>query len=348
MLITLSLRESFSELLSYSIGLVLPIYYTFKALNNEDVGEEENIRAREKWLRYWMVFGSFLVFQVITNFFFSWFPFYYELKIIISILIVTPKINTLIYHLLSFYLVPFESSIDETIDEQLHMIYDLVVTKFGYPGRIIFSYLFDDNGKKPTRKRPKKKKSSPKLKTQDSQKKISPKLQMLKSANSQDKEEKEEEKEKEKAPKKEIKQKQEPEREPESEPESEPEQDQEPEKKQESEQELDKKIKPKARQRPRVIKKKSSEQEPEKKGKSPKARKIVKKRSTTPVKTRLRTKKTVTSKTPTRNNSATRKKLLQPKSKTEPKKKVTKRRNLSPSLEKRKQKIKTSGLTNKK
>ncbi|KAJ3437816.1 hva22-like protein k [Anaeramoeba flamelloides] len=338
MLITLSLRESFSELLSYSIGLVLPIYYTFKALNNDDVGEEENIRAREKWLRYWMVFGSFLVFQVIANFFLSWFPFYYELKIIISILIVTPKINTLVYHLLSFYLVPFEASIDETIDEQLHMIYDLVVTKFGYPGRIIFSYLFDDNGKKPTRKRPKKKKSSPKLKTQDSQKKISPKLQMLKSANSQDNEEKEEKEETEKTPKKEIKQKKEPEQEPEQEETNEPEQ----------EQEREKKIKPKTKQRPRIIKNKISEQEPEKKSKTPKTRKIVKKRSTTPVKTRLRTKKTVTSKTPTRNNSATRKKLLQPKSKTEPKKKVTKRRTMSPSLEKRKTKIKTSILTNKK
>ncbi|KAJ3427817.1 receptor expression-enhancing protein [Anaeramoeba flamelloides] len=184
MIITLSVRESFSELLSYSIGLVLPIYYTFKALNNDDVDDEENIRARQKWLRYWMVFGFFLVFQVITNFFFSWFPFYYEIKIILSILIVTPKINNILYHMISFYLVPFESNIDETIDGKLHDIYELVVTKFGYPGRIIFSYLFEDNGISPKRKKPKKKKFSPTMKKQES--KDNKKTQMLENTKKED------------------------------------------------------------------------------------------------------------------------------------------------------------------
>ncbi|KAJ6238548.1 receptor expression-enhancing protein [Anaeramoeba flamelloides] len=145
MFITLSIRESLSDIVTLSVGLLVPIYYTYMAINKSENKKEEDSKEKDKWLRYWTVFGSFLIITLITNLLLSWFPFYYELKMIASLLIVTPKINLFVYHCICLCLQPFEKKIEEIINEKHHNLYILIIKKFGLPGRLIYTYLFDEN-----------------------------------------------------------------------------------------------------------------------------------------------------------------------------------------------------------
>lgn len=57
-----------------SVGVVLPVYSTFKAIEGRDENEQR------KWLLYWAAYGSFSVFELFTDKFLHWFPLYYHLK----------------------------------------------------------------------------------------------------------------------------------------------------------------------------------------------------------------------------------------------------------------------------
>lgn len=43
-----------------------------------------------KWIMYWIVFAFFTCFETFSDVFLSWFPFYYELKVIIVIWLLSP------------------------------------------------------------------------------------------------------------------------------------------------------------------------------------------------------------------------------------------------------------------
>ncbi|XP_047338457.1 HVA22-like protein k [Impatiens glandulifera] len=57
-----------------SVGVVLPVYSTFKAI------ETKNQKEKERWLMYWAAFGSFTVAEVFTDTLISWIPLYYHMK----------------------------------------------------------------------------------------------------------------------------------------------------------------------------------------------------------------------------------------------------------------------------
>ncbi|KAF5186785.1 Receptor expression-enhancing protein [Thalictrum thalictroides] len=57
-----------------SVGIVLPIYNTFKAIENKDQYEQQ------KWLVYWAAYGSFSLVEVFTDKLLYWFPLYYHMK----------------------------------------------------------------------------------------------------------------------------------------------------------------------------------------------------------------------------------------------------------------------------
>ncbi|KAJ6916057.1 HVA22-like protein k [Populus alba x Populus x berolinensis] len=57
-----------------SVGIVLPVYHTFKAIERKDENEEQ------KWLMYWAAYGSFTLAEVFTDKLISWFPMYYHMK----------------------------------------------------------------------------------------------------------------------------------------------------------------------------------------------------------------------------------------------------------------------------
>ncbi|XP_064945510.1 HVA22-like protein k isoform X2 [Musa acuminata AAA Group] len=57
-----------------TIGIGLPVYSTFKAIENKNGNEQE------KWLLYWAVYGSFSLVEVLSDKFLYWCPFYYHIK----------------------------------------------------------------------------------------------------------------------------------------------------------------------------------------------------------------------------------------------------------------------------
>ncbi|CAL9205039.1 unnamed protein product [Musa hybrid cultivar] len=57
-----------------TIGIGLPVYSTFKAIENKNRNEQE------KWLLYWAVYGSFSLVEVLSDKFLYWCPFYYHIK----------------------------------------------------------------------------------------------------------------------------------------------------------------------------------------------------------------------------------------------------------------------------
>uniref|UniRef100_A0A2P2KI96 HVA22-like protein n=1 Tax=Rhizophora mucronata TaxID=61149 RepID=A0A2P2KI96_RHIMU len=52
-----------------SVGIVLPVYSTFKAVENKDQIEQQ------KWLLYWAAYGTFSVAEVLTDKIISWYYF---------------------------------------------------------------------------------------------------------------------------------------------------------------------------------------------------------------------------------------------------------------------------------
>ncbi|KAK4350653.1 hypothetical protein RND71_029966 [Anisodus tanguticus] len=57
-----------------TVGIVLPVYSTFKAIEMRDQNE------RQKWLLYWAAYGSFSIVEACTDKFLCWFPLYYHVK----------------------------------------------------------------------------------------------------------------------------------------------------------------------------------------------------------------------------------------------------------------------------
>ncbi|EEB18356.1 hypothetical protein Phum_PHUM511990 [Pediculus humanus corporis] len=69
-------------------GTLYPAYSSYKAVRTK------NVKEYVKWMMYWIVFALFTSIETITDLFFSfWFPFYYELKIITVIYLLSPATN---------------------------------------------------------------------------------------------------------------------------------------------------------------------------------------------------------------------------------------------------------------
>ncbi|KAK4735095.1 hypothetical protein R3W88_009356 [Solanum pinnatisectum] len=58
-----------------SVGIVLPVYSTFKAI------ETGNRNEQHKWLLYWAAYGSFSIVEAFTDKFLYWLPLYYHVKL---------------------------------------------------------------------------------------------------------------------------------------------------------------------------------------------------------------------------------------------------------------------------
>ncbi|OMO84303.1 TB2/DP1/HVA22-related protein [Corchorus olitorius] len=57
-----------------SVGVVIPVYSTFRAIERHDENE------RQKWLTYWAAYGSFTLVEVFSDKLLFWFPYYYHFK----------------------------------------------------------------------------------------------------------------------------------------------------------------------------------------------------------------------------------------------------------------------------
>jgi receptor expression-enhancing protein 1/2/3/4 len=75
----------FSRLVILTAGTLYPAYRSYKAVRTKDVKEYV------KWMMYWIVFALFCFAESISDIFVAfWFPFYYELKIIFVLWLLSP------------------------------------------------------------------------------------------------------------------------------------------------------------------------------------------------------------------------------------------------------------------
>lgn len=74
-----------SRLVILLFGTLYPAYASYKAVRTK------NVKEYVKWMMYWIVFALFTCAETFTDVFLSfWFPFYYEIKIIIVIWLLSP------------------------------------------------------------------------------------------------------------------------------------------------------------------------------------------------------------------------------------------------------------------
>ncbi|KAG8368267.1 hypothetical protein BUALT_Bualt15G0027500 [Buddleja alternifolia] len=70
-----------------SVGFVLPVYSTFKAIETKDQDEQQ------KWLIYWAAYGSFSVAELFTDKFLYWCPLYYHMKFAFLVWLQLPSVD---------------------------------------------------------------------------------------------------------------------------------------------------------------------------------------------------------------------------------------------------------------
>ncbi|CAG7886150.1 unnamed protein product [Brassica rapa] len=96
-----------------SIGIGLPVYSTFKAIENRDQS------AERKWLIYWAAYGSFSLVEVFTDKLISWFPLYYHAKFAFLVWLQLPTIDgakQIYNNRLRPFLIRHQVSVDRLVD----------------------------------------------------------------------------------------------------------------------------------------------------------------------------------------------------------------------------------------
>lgn len=73
-----------AKLFTYIIGIVFPVYYTIKTIDNNSENttslEEEN--DQRKWLMYWIIYICIEIIETLSGFILHLFPFYHVIKCI--------------------------------------------------------------------------------------------------------------------------------------------------------------------------------------------------------------------------------------------------------------------------
>ncbi|KAG5870193.1 hypothetical protein JTB14_023181 [Gonioctena quinquepunctata] len=93
-------------------GTLYPAYASYKAVRTK------NVKEYVKWMMYWIVFALFTCIETFTDVFLSWFPFYYEIKIVLVIWLLSPatKGSSILYRK---FVHPTLSSREQEIDEYI-------------------------------------------------------------------------------------------------------------------------------------------------------------------------------------------------------------------------------------
>ncbi|XP_012267981.2 uncharacterized protein LOC105692965 isoform X1 [Athalia rosae] len=102
-----------SRLVILVFGTLYPAYASYKAVRTK------NVKEYVKWMMYWIVFALFTCAETFTDVFLSfWFPFYYEIKIILVLWLLSPatKGSSILYRR---FVHPALSRREAEIDEAL-------------------------------------------------------------------------------------------------------------------------------------------------------------------------------------------------------------------------------------
>lgn len=103
-----------SKLTILVFGTLYPAYRSYKAIKNKDV------RGYVRWMMYWTIYALFITIEMCTDIFLSWFPLYFEIKILFVLWLIAPatKGSSFLYRkFLHPRLVKHEVSIDKYIED---------------------------------------------------------------------------------------------------------------------------------------------------------------------------------------------------------------------------------------
>jgi len=73
-----------SRIVILVFGTLYPAYASYKAVKSK------NVKEYVKWMMYWIVFALFTCGETFADLFVSWIPFYYEIKIIFVLWLLSP------------------------------------------------------------------------------------------------------------------------------------------------------------------------------------------------------------------------------------------------------------------
>ncbi|PBC28270.1 Receptor expression-enhancing protein [Apis cerana cerana] len=129
-LLVIVMPRSLTYVLLYPIfrlvfGNLYPAYASYKAVRTK------NVKEYVKWMMYWIVFALFTCAETFTDVFFSfWFPFYYEIKTILVIWLLSPatKGSSILYRrFVHPALIQREAEIDEALARATEQGYTAVL-----------------------------------------------------------------------------------------------------------------------------------------------------------------------------------------------------------------------------
>ncbi|XP_037946018.1 receptor expression-enhancing protein 1-like isoform X3 [Teleopsis dalmanni] len=119
-----------SRLIVLTFGTLYPAYASYKAVRTK------NVKEYVKWMMYWIVYAFFTCIETVTDIFLSWFPFYYEIKIVIVLWLLSPATkgsSTLYRKFVHPMLTRREQEIDEYLNQAKERGYSAVL-QLGYTG----------------------------------------------------------------------------------------------------------------------------------------------------------------------------------------------------------------------
>ncbi|RZB74252.1 HVA22-like protein k isoform A [Glycine soja] len=103
-----------------SIGLALPVYSTFKAIENNDPYEQQ------RCLLYWAAYGSFSAAEMFAEKLLSWIPLYYHMKFAFLVWLQLPTLDGA-RQLYSSHLRPFLLKHQARMDLIVEFVYGAMV-----------------------------------------------------------------------------------------------------------------------------------------------------------------------------------------------------------------------------
>ncbi|XP_069140593.1 receptor expression-enhancing protein 1-like isoform X3 [Argopecten irradians] len=106
-------------------GTLYPAYASYKAIRTK------NVKEYVKWMMYWIVFAIFLSVETFSDVLLSWLPFYYEIKMVFVIWMLSPITKGSSYLYKKFvhpHLVKREKEIDEYISQATKQGYSTLMT----------------------------------------------------------------------------------------------------------------------------------------------------------------------------------------------------------------------------
>ncbi|XP_036231410.2 uncharacterized protein ReepA isoform X2 [Bactrocera oleae] len=113
-----------SRFIILSFGTLYPAYASYKAVRTK------NVKEYVKWMMYWIVYAFFTCIETFTDIFLSWFPFYYEVKVIIVLWLLSPATkgsSTLYRKFVHPMLTRREQEIDEYLNQAKERGYSAVL-----------------------------------------------------------------------------------------------------------------------------------------------------------------------------------------------------------------------------